>query len=248
MNTDDARPMRGLFVTGTDTGVGKTVATAAVAAVLRFEGINAGVWKPVQSGGLPGSGATDAERLIAAAELDESPEEVASFSYEAPLAPWAAIRQIGETLKLEEIVAAGKPLAGRYDTLIVEGAGGVAVPLAEDGLVVDLIAALGLPALIVAHPGLGTVNHTLLTAAFLRQRAVPIVGVLLNDGIATATESQDDPSIELNDELIERFGALRVLGRLPRIREEADSRTWIRGVRQAIDFDPIRRAIRGDGR
>ena len=110
------------------------------------------------------------------------PEAVAPFTFEAPLTPLLAAKQAGVTLTMKELIAAGEPLTDRYDALLIEGAGGVAVPLTEDALVVDLISVLRIPALIVARSGLGTINHTLLTVSFLQQRAIPIIGVIMNDG------------------------------------------------------------------
>lgn len=233
--------LRGLFVTGTDTGVGKTVVTAAIAALLRAEGLNAGVWKPVQSGASLGSGVTDAERLLMSTGIEERPEVVAPFTFEAPLTPLLAARQAGVTLTLKSLIAAGEPLAERYEALLVEGAGGVAVPLTDDTLVADLIAELRIPALIVARSGLGTINHTLLTASFLRQRAIPIIGVIMNDG--GMTETQDDPSMATNAELIERYGVLKVLGRFPRLHNETDTETLIHTARRTIQLAPIRQAL-----
>ena len=107
---------------------------------------------------------TDAERLLKSTGINERPEAVAPFTFEAPLTPMLAAKQAGVTLTLNELIAAGLPLTKRYEALLIEGAGGVAVPLTEDALMVDLISELGIPALIVARSGLGTINHTLLTA------------------------------------------------------------------------------------
>jgi dethiobiotin synthetase len=241
LNKINDATMHGLFVTGTDTGVGKTVITAAIAATLRADGVNAGVWKPIQSGALLGNGLTDAERLVSSAGINEQPEAVAPFTFEAPLAPMLAAKQAGVTLTLQELIAAGIPLANRYELLIVEGAGGVAVPLTADALIADFAAELGMPALIVARSGLGTINHTLLTASFLRQRGVPIVGVILNDG--ELTEPHEDPSMATNRQLIEQYGDLKVLGRFPYLPAEATAATLIHNVRQTIQFAPIRQAL-----
>ncbi|AJY77619.1 dethiobiotin synthase [Paenibacillus beijingensis] len=233
--------MRGIFVTGTDTGVGKTVVTAALAAALRAEGLQAGVWKPVQSGAPLGRGETDAERLLQAAGIGERPEAVAPFTFAAPLTPMLAARQEGVTLTLDAIVAAGAPLADRYEALLVEGAGGVAVPLTEEALVADLIAQLALPTLIVARSGLGTINHTLLTAALLRSRGVPVAGVILND--SGPTDPQEDPSVATNAELIERYGGLKVLGRFPRVRDIANTEALVQAVCEHIDLTAVKEAL-----
>ncbi|MDQ6419611.1 dethiobiotin synthase [Paenibacillus sp. LHD-117] len=221
---------RGLFVTGTDTGVGKTVITAAIAAALRSDGMNAGVWKPVQSGALLGSGNTDAEVVARMAGLEEKPERIASFTFEPPLTPMLAARHSGVSLRLEDILAAGETLAARYDALVIEGAGGVAVPLTDDALVVDLITELRVPVLIVARSGLGTVNHTLLTAALLRQRHIPIAGVVMNDYMS----EPDDPSVATNAELIEQYGGLQVLGRFPRLSNPMNRESLVRATKESI--------------
>jgi dethiobiotin synthetase len=231
----------GIFVTGTDTGVGKTVVTAAIVAALRAEGFNAGIWKPVQSGGSLGSGTTDAERLLQSTGIMERPETVASFTFKEPLTPLLAAKQAGVKLTLEGILMAGEPLMKRYDALFIEGAGGVAVPLTDDAMVADLIAQLRIPVLIVARSGLGTINHTLLTVSMLRHLAIPIVGIVMNDG--ELTDPQDDPSIATNAELIERYSGIKVLGRFPCLHQAADRATLIQAVRETIELSPVRQAI-----
>jgi dethiobiotin synthetase len=233
--------VRGLFVTGTDTGVGKTVLTAALAASLRAEMLNVGVWKPVQSGALLGNGITDAERLLQGSGINESPEAVAPFTFEAPLTPLLAAKQAGVTLTMEALIAAGEPLIARYDALLIEGAGGAAVPLTDSTLVVDLISVLRVPALIVARSGLGTINHTLLTVSFLQQRAIPIAGIILNDG--ETAETQNDPSVYANAELIEMYSGIKVLGRFPHLPSEADTETVVKAVRDNIQLTSVKQAL-----
>lgn len=242
MNKVNMGSIRGLFVTGTDTGVGKTVVTAAITAALRAEGWNAGVWKPVQSGALLGSGVTDAERLLQSTGINERPEAVASFTFEAPLTPMIAAKHAGVTFTLKELIAAGEPLAKRYEALLIEGAGGVAVPLTDDALMVDLIAELQVPALIVARSSLGTINHTLMTASFLEHHRIPIVGVIMNDG--ELADPHDDPSVSTNAELIEQYSGLKVLGRFPRMHTVTNSETLIHTVRTTIQLAPVRKALK----
>lgn len=231
----------GLFVTGTDTGIGKTIVAAAIAAVLRAEGMNVGVWKPVQSGEKIGSGMTDAERLLQLSGIQDRPEVVAPFAFEAPITPMLAAQQSGVTLTLKELIAAGAPLVDRYQALIVEGAGGVAVPLTDDAFVADFISELRMPTVIVARSGLGTINHTLLTASYLKQIGVHIIGIIMND--IEHIETIDDPSMANNAELIERYSGLKVLGRLPRLHNAGDSGTLVRAFRETIELAPIRDAI-----
>lgn len=241
MSRGDARRIRGIFITGTDTNVGKTVVTAAIAAALRAEGRNVGVWKPVQSGALPGDGAADAERLLHWTGIRERADAVSPYTFEAPLTPLLAAQKAGARLTLQELIEAGEPLARRYESIVIEGAGGVAVPLTEDALVADLIAKLRTPALIVARSGLGTINHTLLTASYLRRLKIPIIGVILNDGECGAEDN--DPSVGSNAELIERYGGIQVLGRFPRLPGGIDKESLENAVRQKIRIAPIREAL-----
>lgn len=233
--------IRGLFVTGTDTGVGKTIVTGALVAALRAEKRNIGVWKPVQSGGLLGSGETDAERLLQYTGIHERAEDVATFTFKAPLTPMLAAKQEGVAITLQEIISAGQPLTNRYEWVLIEGAGGVAVPLTEDSLVVDLISKLRTPALIVARTGLGTINHTLLTVSYLQQHGVPIVGFILNDG--ESDEIYNDSSIATNADLIERYCGISFLGRIPRLMDEINTELLIHVIREKIHLTPIRQAI-----
>ncbi|CAM3521642.1 dethiobiotin synthase [Paenibacillus lupini] len=231
----------GLFVTGTDTGIGKTIVAAAIAAILRAEGMDVGVWKPVQSGEKIGNGMTDAERLLHLSGIHDRPEVVAPFTFEAPLTPMLAAKQSGVALTLKELIAAGAPLVDRYQALIVEGAGGVAVPLTEDAFVADFIAELRMPAVIVARSGLGTINHTLLTVSYLKKLGVHIIGIIMND--IEHIETIDDPSMAHNAELIERYSGLKVLGRIPRLDNAGYSVTLIPIFREKIELAPIRDAI-----
>lgn len=233
--------IRGLFVTGTDTDVGKTIVTGALAAALRAENLNIGVWKPVQSGALLGSGETDAERLLQYSGIHERAGEVASFTFQAPLTPMLAAKQEGVAITLQEIITAGQPLIHRYESVLIEGAGGVAVPLTEDSLVVDLISELRIPALIVARSGLGTINHTLLTVSYLQQHGVPIIGFILNDG--DSKEMYNDSSAATNAELIERYCGISFLGRFPRLTGEINTELLIQVIREKIQLTPIRLAV-----
>jgi dethiobiotin synthetase len=194
-------------VTGTDTGVGKTVVTAALAVALRARSVDVGVVKPVQSGNRAADPEGDAMLLKAWVGLDEEPDEIAPFSFEAPLAPLVAARLEGRELELDEVVRAVRARAERHELALVEGAGGLLVPIGADWTIADLATALGLPLLVVAHAGLGTVNHTLLSVSEARRHGLDVAGVVLN--------GRPDASTATNVELIESFGEVRVLARVP---------------------------------
>ncbi len=201
--------MRGLFVTGTDTGVGKTEVAAALVAGWRARGLDVGAMKPAQSGvedGLP----TDADRLRTAAGGGDPPELVCPYTLRAPLAPAVAARLEGVEIDVQRVLEAAQELGRRHAALVVEGAGGLLVPLSATSTFADLAVALGLPVLVVARAGLGTVNHTALTCEALRARGLRVSGVVLNRSTAAA-----DPSEPHNAAEIERLTGARVLATLP---------------------------------
>jgi dethiobiotin synthetase len=201
--------VRGLFVTGTDTGVGKTEVAVALVGGWRARGLDVGAMKPAQSGvedGLP----TDADRLREAAGGGDPPALVCPYSLRAPLAPAVAARLEGVEISLDRVLAAAAALAGRHAALVVEGAGGLLVPLSAGATFADLAVALGLPVLVVARAGLGTVNHAALTCEALRARALRVAGVVLNRSATAA-----DPSEPHNAAEIERLTGARVLAAIP---------------------------------
>src|SRR4051812_42256898 len=156
--------MRGVFVTGTDTGAGKTVLAGAVAAALTARGERVAAFKPVLTGldePAPPGWPRDDELLAAAAGNDVA--AVSAHRYGPPVSPHLAAELAGETLELDALAGAARAAARGPAVLVVEGVGGLLVPLSPVATVRDLAAALALPVLVAARPGLGTINHTLLT-------------------------------------------------------------------------------------
>jgi len=176
------RVSRGIFVTGTDTGVGKSIVSATLARLLRMNGVNAGVMKPVTSGCREVSGrlvSDDALLLCKAAGTPYS-EDVAPYRLREALAPAEAARIDGVRIDFQHIKAAYLRLAESHDFVIVEGAGGLMVPLSGGLLIADLALELGLELLVVARPGLGTINHTILTCFAAQQMGIKVAGVIIN--------------------------------------------------------------------
>ena len=201
--------MRGLFVTGTDTGVGKTEVAAALVAGWRARGLDVGVMKPAQSGVEDGE-PTDADRLREAAGGGDPVALVCPYSLRAPLAPAVAARLEGVQISLPHLLACAAELSRRHQALVVEGAGGILVPLTDSHSYADLAVGLGMPVLVVARAGLGTVNHAALTCEALRARGLAVSGVVLNRASAGT-----DPSEPHNAGEIERLTGVRVLASLP---------------------------------
>jgi len=208
---------RGLFITGTDTGVGKTVATAALLALLRARGVDAVPMKPVQTGCRRARGgwrAPDLERVLRLAGLRPPAAEQAwmcPYRFGPACSPHLAARLARRPIQLRRIRAGFRQLSRRRDAVLVEGAGGVLVPLGGRRTMLDLMAALGLPVVLVARPGLGTLNHTLLSLAALRAARLRVAGVLLVDTAPRAWGRLERD----NAATLARLGRVPVLGRLP---------------------------------
>ncbi|WP_139491078.1 dethiobiotin synthase [Brevibacillus dissolubilis] len=234
---------RGLFITATDTGVGKTVITAGLAAALLAEGLDIGIWKPVQSGHLSNDPESDGYRLSTCSGVTDSPEVIAPLAFPQPLTPSLAAAKAGVTLTMEGIIEAGRPVMDSHEYIVVEGAGGLAVPLTETELVIDLAAQFQMPLIIVARPGLGTINHTLLSLAYARQRGIPIVGVILNG--YRDEDAYHDESLLTNAEMIARFGQVEILGRFPYLPEPIQPADLLTAIREHIQVDTVSRWLKG---
>lgn len=202
----------GIFVTGTDSGVGKTIVTAAVVTAFRAQGVEAGVMKPIATGLAEcTAGLSDPEWLVSATGLGDSPAPLAPYRFQISAAPLVAASRTGTTIDLDRITHSFQALLSNFDCVVVEGIGGVMVPLTRLHYVVDLINRMGLPALVVARTGLGSINHTLLTLDCLRSRGVPILGLVFNNPThppSTPDESETIPTIL-------RLSETRSFGELP---------------------------------
>ena len=190
--------MRGLFVTGTDTGVGKTFVTGGLARLLSDRGFHVGVMKPVETGChrrgddlVP----ADAVQLATAAGGHQELSSVCPYRFEAPLAPDVAARQEGRSIDAAVILNAFRTMAASHDIVLVEGAGGLLVPIWERYTMADLASQIGLPLLVVSASRLGAVSHTLLTLEHARFRGLPVVAYVLNQltsGIDAAMSTNAD--------------------------------------------------------
>ena len=210
-----ARRGAGVFVTGTDTEVGKTLVTAALALALKRLGRSVGVMKPIETGISPSKPErSDAGRLRSAVESEETLGAICPFAFEQPVAPLAAAQAERRNIDLRVIRQVYRLLRDRYDYVVVEGIGGVRVPIAPNTDVMDMIKDLRLPAVVVGRAGLGGINHALLAVEALRRRKIPLVALVIN-----RTEPVRSAMMRLQEkttvEALKRQAGLPVLGPLP---------------------------------
>ena len=240
--------MQGLFVTGTDTGVGKTAVAAGLTRMLRRAGVDAMTFKPVQTGSdsVPKNSplqAPDVRFCLAAAELTPTEQElplICPYRYKPACSPHLAGRLAGEYPDVERIADCAQALLENRDALIIEGAGGVMAPLNEEQTMLDLMARLGAPVLLVARGSLGTINHTLLSLAALNSAGVEVIGVVFND--PTAIEAnfirRDNPAA------VAQFAKIDILGDIPHIPALASDADWEQFEAHFTGLDKILDALR----
>ena len=199
--------MRGVFVTGTDTGVGKTVVAAAMCAALAAEGRTVAAFKPVVTGleEETGEWPRDHELLAQVATAGQSPEDVAPLRFGPPVSPHLAAEQAGERIEPRTLADAARRAGDRADVLVCEGVGGLLVPLTPGYLVRDLALELDLPIVVAARPGLGTISHTLLTLEAARTGGLEVAAVVL-----TPWPAEPDAMLESNRTTIESLGGVQV--------------------------------------
>jgi dethiobiotin synthetase len=232
------RQTAGLFVTATDTGVGKTYVTALIARALRSAGRVVGAYKPVCSGADIAANGTvswdDITALTDAIGGAFDSQQVCPLRFRAPLAPNIAARREGAQIYFEQLVHGADWWKGRVDVLLVEGVGGLLCPLTDRETIADLALALRYPLLIIARLGLGTINHTLLTVEAARSRGLPVAGIVLNEAEPLASLS----GTEENPVEIERRCRVPVLGIL---RHDRSSLTRSDGSEVSIDWATLTR-------
>jgi dethiobiotin synthetase len=203
----------GIFITGTDTAVGKTLVTAALAWSLKELGLDVGVMKPVETGVVKGR-PSDADRLRVAAQVSDSLDLVRPYAFRLPVAPLDAARSERRTIKIAAIMQAYRALQAQHGLLLVEGVGGVHVPITPKLDVLDLIEKLNVPVLVVGRAGLGGVNHAMLTLNVLRERKIPILALVLNRTVSTkiaVAQRQEESTVSL----LRESAGVPVIGPLP---------------------------------
>ena len=205
--------MRGVFISGTDTGVGKSIVAAAVCAALHARGERVAAFKPVVTGLADppqGPWPHDHELLAAAAGSGQQPADVAPYTFSAPVSPHFAARLEGKAIDPVRIARAARSAARGADALVCEGVGGLLVPITLGYSVRDLAVELGLPVVVVARTGLGTINHSLLTVEAVRAAGLRVAGIVMSPwpGLPEPIEAS-------NRETVEQVAAAPVSGMPP---------------------------------
>jgi dethiobiotin synthetase len=200
--------LRGVFVTGTDTEVGKSVVAAAICAALAARGERVAAFKPAVSGldEEPGEFGYDHELLASVANAGQSPDEVAPWRFGPPVSPHHAAELAGERIEPAQLVAAARA----HELLVCEGVGGLMVPITPGYLVRDLAIELELPVVVAARTGLGTINHTLLTVEAARTAGLKVAGVVMTPWPGEPSEMERS-----NRASVERLADMRVSGLPP---------------------------------
>lgn len=198
-----ARQINGVFVTGTDTDCGKTIVAGGIARALLHKGFNVGVMKPLATWGdpsrEPGSRkrwiSEDALHLRQAAATSDSLDLINPYCFKAAMAPWPAARLEKKNIDVNRVMSAYRELCRRHDFMVVEGVGGLMVPIKRDFFVIDLIQKMHIAAIVVARPDLGTLNHTLLTVEALKASGIPLAGVIVNNWQGKSWAERSNPQV-----------------------------------------------------
>ena len=234
------RKYRGLFITGTDTGVGKTIVAASLVASLRHSGFDMGVMKPIETGFSLRS--SDAVFLKKIAAVKDSLDSICPYRLKHPLSPFTAAKMENVSIGFERIARAYGELLQNHQALLVEGAGGLLVPITREKMMADLALYLKLPVLIVSRTGLGTINHTLLSVEAARKRGVEVAGVIFNHlGPRRGLAEKTNPSV------IRHFLDVPILGEIPYApflkRKERIEERIIEWVESHVDMNRIRAVL-----
>jgi dethiobiotin synthase len=212
---------KGIFITATDTEAGKTYASCEIARALKGAGINAGVFKPFSTGNRD-----DAKALIKAAQINEKPETVTPVFFKNPMSPYGASLLEKKSFDLKVVDKSLKYFTDKYDFTVVEGVGGLLVPLKKDFFVNDLIKRFNLPVIVVARFGLGTLNHTLLTIDKLKCDKAEIAGIIMS-----GKKNIKDISVKTNAGIIRKVTKLPVLELGWNEKIDLKKNKWILGLK-----------------
>jgi dethiobiotin synthetase len=232
---------KGFFITGTDTGVGKTIIAGAIIKALGLMGLKAGGMKPIESG-CSREGKVlipfDGMFLKQTARMDEPISLITPCCFETPLAPLPASELELKKISIPSIRNAFARLSLKYDAMVVEGIGGLLVPIRKNYTVLDLAEELGLPIIVVAKPGIGTINHTMLTVNYALSQGLDVAGVIVNYSM----QPENSLAEKTNPKLLSQICPVPVIGLFPYMKEITEEEIE-RAVRKNFDIEVLRRYI-----
>jgi len=225
--------MKSYFITGTDTGVGKTVITASLAACLKKRGIDVGVMKPIATGVPQKNGfkSSDVTLLSNAASVNDSEEEINPVFIPLPSSPYDACKILNHTFDINVIFDKFEKLLKKHQILLVEGIGGIMTPLSNNYFVADMVKKMGLETIIVARSTLGTLNHTMMTFRICRQYEIPVKGIIVNYYDEKGMEAERNSPMTIHE-----ITGIPILGVLPFVKDFQDLKTMIRFAEQNLDL------------
>lgn len=225
--------MKGFFVTGTDTGVGKTIISSGITSVLNERNFDVGVYKPLLSGISREHPESDTNLLKEASKTSLSYDEITPFEFKEPLAPYVAGKLEGKSIVLADVLNHWNQIKEKHKYFIIEGAGGISVPLGIDFLVSDLIKAFNLPIIIVARPNLGTINHTYLTVKYAESIGIKVAGIIIN-----GKSDEFDLAEDTNPSIIEKQCGVSLLGITPKL-NKIDMESITEMIRDHVDISSL---------
>lgn len=230
---------RGFFITGTDTGVGKTVVSAAIIKALQAGGVNACGMKPVETGcSRLGNNLfpSDGMFLKNVARMEEPVHHVTPYCFENPVAPSLAAEMEGRSVSIASIMERFDALLKKYHSVVVEGIGGILVPLMKDYFVIDLVREMDLPLIVVTRPSLGTINHTLLTVNYALKERIKVSGIIVNfSRPAEGTVAENTNSL-----VLQQMCPVPVIGTFPYLKS-LDEQALERAAMKHLNIAEIRR-------
>ena len=228
--------MKSYFITGTDTGVGKTHVTATLAACIKKLGINVGVMKPVATGIPQKSGfkSSDVSLLCHASGVDDSEDTVNPIFMPIPSSPYDASKMLNIEFKPEIIFEKFEKLKQKYEMLLVEGIGGIMTPLSKDFFVADMIKKMQLETIIVTRSTLGTLNHTMMTVNTCRDYEIPVKGIIINN-----YDERGSPAEKNSPLTIHEITKIPILGTIPFVRDCQNVEMMIPFVEKNVDLKSL---------
>ena len=225
--------MKSIFITGTDTDIGKTYITAGLAVTLRKMGVDIGVMKPFAAGNAQKNGfkSEDVEILSKAAQVNDSENLVNPQFFPIPASPYTAWKKLKIKPKIPTILKSFKKLSNLHEMLLIEGMGGVMTPILKDYYITNLIKEMKIPTIIVTRSKVGTVNHTIMTVKFCEKFKIPIKGIIINNF------DKGYPVKQLKNDL-EGLTGVKVLGSIPFLKNLSDTSLY-RTFKKNIDMKTI---------